>query len=196
MWQPHTRHPQPRTVPSGPLTNTRSLMFCPNTNLLLEASALLVEFSALKRRCAVSVGQAGVCHIQGGQEAAWTRLHPTLRAAHAVQAEVRPPGPSGCTEAHVPHLCQPEEHSASQAGAPSFWAPCAQAGPAGPRGSPAATGGKGEDTAHQVCSGDAAQERAPVRPGRTALGLCSSLRPIKAQEEGSRAGWERPGSRP
>lgn len=32
-----------------PLTKTRSLIFWPNTNLLLEASALLVEFSELKR---------------------------------------------------------------------------------------------------------------------------------------------------
>lgn len=42
--------------PQGPLTNTRSLMFWPNINLLLAASALLVEFSKLKRRCAMNVG--------------------------------------------------------------------------------------------------------------------------------------------
>lgn len=59
--QPHSHVPRPgapgRTVPLGPLTSTRSLMFWPNTNLLLAVSALLVELSKLKRRCAVGVRQ-------------------------------------------------------------------------------------------------------------------------------------------
>lgn len=45
-----------RPGPWGPLTSTRSLMFWPNTNLLLGASALLAEFSRLRRRRAVSAG--------------------------------------------------------------------------------------------------------------------------------------------
>lgn len=48
--------PTEEQAPQGPLTSTRSLMFWPNTNLLLGASALLVEFSRLRRRWAVSAG--------------------------------------------------------------------------------------------------------------------------------------------
>lgn len=61
------------TVPTGPLTSTRSLMFWPNTNLLLAVSALLVELSKLKRRQAVGVGQPTERGRQVGTGAGCTR---------------------------------------------------------------------------------------------------------------------------
>ena len=96
-----TLGPQDKQSPEGPLTSTRSLMFWPNTNLLLAVSALLVELSKLKRRHAVGVGTrwrgADRCthlhvlhmHVHGQSG---LRAKPLVQKAQCWRPSASPPG--------------------------------------------------------------------------------------------------------